>query len=126
MRRSRGINARKQLWAQLREFVNMELGGLIKWDDVTRLEPELASEIQVASAGGAFYRANPLGPYREIAAIELAGYQVRIMSPEEHGPLGRVELVDNIDGGKPHVIDSGPIDQVIWKRLGKIIRATKV
>lgn len=92
----------------LRAFFETELCGAFTWDDTQGMPGEPAPR-------GKYNRRNPLGPCREISAVHFSDYDLAIASPEECGPLGEVVL--RYDS----VIEKGPIDQVTWKRLGKII-----
>lgn len=105
----------------MRAFVEGELRGIVDWDGCVKAESEASDPLEYTKrnqAGDVFsiVRRNPLGDYKEIAAIRFKDYEITVRSPEEHPPLGDIELrIGNL-------IDSGPIDQATWTRFGKSIR----
>lgn len=104
------IRARRALYAHLRGFMESRLAGLYGWDDIGQ-GVDLPSEL------GKYGRRNPLGRWKEIVEITFGDYTLRIASSEERPPLGWVQLeLNRIE------IDSGPIDQHTWNRLGTLIR----
>lgn len=103
------VNATSRLFGSLRAFVEQELSGLGTWNDVTPLDGELAEL-------GPYNRRNPLGRFKEIAAITFRDYEITIKSPQESPPLGLISWQYH------HLVDQGPIDQTTWQRLGKFIR----
>ena len=107
------IHPRAALFSHAREFISRQLAGLYSWNDVV-------PGIDLPSELGKHGRRNPLGKWKEIVEICFGPYILRIHSPEEHGPLGLVELEF-----EHKLIDSGPIDQRTWDRLGAFIRDNK-
>ena len=103
------INAPTRLFGVLRAFFEQELCDLGTWDDVVVKPGELAEKWP-------HDRRNPYGNYKEIAAITFRDYELTVKSPFEAPPLGLVEcrLGDQVE--------SGPLDQTTWTRLGKFIR----
>lgn len=93
----------------MRSFFDTELCGAFTWNDIVPLSGEPAPR-------GAHNRRNPTGEYREIAGISFGDYELVVKSPEEHPPLGEVVLT--YPAGD---VERGPIDAVLWKRLGTII-----
>ena len=103
------IHTNSRLFGLIRAFVEQEMRGLGTWNDVIALEGELADREK-------HDRRNRYGHYKEIAAIRFRGYEITVKSPFEAPPLGLIECRCGDD------VESGPLDDATWKRLGKFIR----
>jgi hypothetical protein len=103
------INATGRLFGLLRAFFEQEMRSLGTWDDVTVMEGELAERER-------YNRRNRYGDHKEIAAVTFRGYEITAISPFEAPPVGRIEC------RRGDLVESGPLDDATWKRLGKFIR----
>ncbi len=103
------IHAGSRLFGTLRAFFEQELRGIGTWDDVVPMDSELADKER-------HNRRNRYGDYKEIAAIKFRDYELTVKSPFEAPPVGLVECRYG------DTVESGPLDQTTWTRLGKFIR----
>lgn len=103
------ITARRALLAHVRVFVETELAGLYRYDDMAHHVPERSD----AEAGK---RPNLYGKFREAVSVTFGNYQLTVESPHEKPPLGWVTL--RCLGS----IEEGPLDPVTWGILGSFVR----
>lgn len=106
------IHARRALLAHVRAFVEQELCGIVRFDELEHIAPMDAE----APPGR---RTNPYGRHCEVVEVRFGNYDLAVKSPSEAPPLGSVEL--RYLGG----IEDGPLDPATWKRLGAFIRSRR-
>jgi hypothetical protein len=121
MRRDAMIRANLALTRQAQDFFRRHLVGIYRWDDVVFLPKERNDlpEIIVTARGRRRRTERAEGKFHAIVQMQFPGrdgiWQIRIEGPNEHPPLGWIEL----DG--PDIID-GPLDSSTWDRIGEFIK----
>lgn len=103
------IHPRAALISHIRTFVDTELAGLVRYDELEHYQPE-----NLDSPPG--YRPNRYEKHKEKAEVRFGNYNLIVCSPSEAPPLGNVRL--QYLGGHAE----GPLDMTTWHRLGTIIR----
>lgn len=104
------ISAAGRLFGVLRAFFEQELRDVCTWDQVKVLDAELAEREK-------YDRRNRYGDHKEIAAVAFGDYEITVSSPFQAPPLGLVQCRHG-----DQEVESGPLDQSTWTRLGKFIR----
>lgn len=102
------IHARAALISHIRTFVETELAGLYRFDDIEHYTPE------TSEPNGK--RVNPYGKFKEIAEVRFGNYHLAVKSSHEAPPVGSATLTFL---GKRA---DGPLDAVTWRHFGTIIR----
>lgn len=111
------IRANAALTRQIQDFFHRHLVGIYRWDDVEFAPPE-RNEKPVAqrNSRGRMRRAErPEGKFHAIVRIEFSIWRLTVEGPNEHPPLGWLEL----DG---HGTVEGPLDSATWDRAGALIK----
>lgn len=97
------IHPRVALCSHIRQFVDTELPGLYRFDDLEFMPPEKKSE-------------RGRDKWRETAEVRFGPYNLTVSLPGEKPPLGLIEL--SYMGGNV----TGPLDTATWNRIGERIR----
>lgn len=103
------IHARAALISHIRTFVETELTGLFRYDELQHTVPDQCEKIPGK-------RPNLFGKYKEIAEVRFGNFELSVKSSHEAPPLGEARL--NYLGGHA----TGPLDTMTWRRFGTIIR----
>lgn len=109
------IQAQSRLIGQLRSFVEGRLCGVGEWNDV-RVADSAPSDRPKRIERGGDWRERQTGRWKELAVISFGQYEIEIRSPDEHPPLGWLDLrVEGI------TVSSGPLDHAIWENFAAYI-----
>lgn len=103
------IHPRTALIAHIRTFVETELAGYVRYDELEHFQPEPIER-------NLKYKPNRYEKHKEKAEVRFGNYGLTVCSPAESPPLGTVRL--QWLGGHAE----GPLDTTTWRRLGIIIR----
>lgn len=103
------ISARAALLSHLRAFVETELCGIVRYDELEHSVPE-----NETPEPGKRPRSRPL--LRETVEVRFGNYTLAVHSPADTPPLGNICL--QFLGGR----EEGPLDVTTWARMGALIR----
>jgi len=112
------IRARSALRRHVETFFREELVGVFEFDkaEIKAAEKRSAPPI-TRTARGRREREGREGKFHDTFEIEFGVFNLRVVSPTEEPPLGRIYL----DAGPDAFVD-GPLAPETWKRCGNFIR----
>jgi hypothetical protein len=102
----RRINARRQLFRQLQQFLEEHAIGLWTISDVVFAQPELMPKERGRRQ-----------LHREQIVGDFGPYTISLSSPEEHPPLGEIACA-SVNGRQVR----GPLDPATWLQVARMIR----
>lgn len=112
------IRARSALRRHVENFFREELVGIFEFDKVKIRAPEKRPAPQITrTRRGRLEREGREGKFHDTFEIEFGLFNLRVASPTEEPPLGRIWL----DAG-PDMHVEGPLAPETWKRCGNFIR----
>lgn len=111
------IRANAALTRQAQDFFHQHLVGIYRWEEATFSPPERNEkpEIFLTPRGRRRRPERPEGKYHAIVRMEFGIWRLTIEGPNEHPPLGWIEL----DG---HGTIEGPLDSATWERMAALIK----
>lgn len=109
------MRARAALFRQIQAFFETQLLGLFRYGDVSFRPAEEAPRI-IGKRRYAY------GKEKEIVHANFGVYDLKLLSPTEAPPLGRIEF-GRTNGSQVESLVTGPIDPETFKRAASVIRA---